>query len=84
MKMKLKNKKALITGISGDIGSAIARAFLNEGIYVGGTYFTNKPKETINNSRFYKCDIRKYKQVKSTVKKFLKDYKSGSQKTSKT
>ncbi len=40
--MSLKGKVALITGASGDIGGAIARALIVQGCDIAGTYVGNE------------------------------------------
>ena len=56
-------KAVIITGVSGDIGGAIAKAFDADGYVVVGTYFHSKNKaealkEELNNpSYFYKYDM---------------------------
>ena len=72
--MRLESKTVLITGISGGIGSAIARAFLDEGAYVGGTYF--KTESYIQGASTYQCDIREHEQVREVVEDFTAKHNS--------
>ena len=56
-------KAVIITGVSGGIGSALAKAFDSDGYSIVGTYFSNESEtknlesELNNPSFFYKYDM---------------------------
>ncbi|MBP6302247.1 MAG: SDR family oxidoreductase [Bacteroidia bacterium] len=60
--MDLKNKIAIVTGISKGIGKATAQQLLNKGCKVAGLG-RNAPDYTHENLIFISCDIRKHEQV---------------------
>ena len=82
MNNNLKNKTILITGASGDIGSACAELFLNEGAAVILHYHKNFKRikeitKKFSNSKIYiiKCDATKDYLVKKQFEILNKKYK---------
>jgi short-subunit dehydrogenase len=63
--MELRNKIAVITGISKGIGRALAMQLLEKGAIVAG-WGQNKPEYQHNNLHFFKTDIRDGTQVKES------------------
>ncbi|MBP5772902.1 MAG: SDR family oxidoreductase [Eubacterium sp.] len=67
-------KAVIITGVSGDIGGAIAKAFDEDGYVVVGTYFNSDSAverladELNNDSFFYKYDLRDSSFAENFVK----------------
>src|SRR3989344_412514 len=66
--MHLKNKTALITGGSSDIGRAIARRFIQEGANVI-VFGLKKPDYNV---KFYKVDVSKGEEIKKAIKNIKK------------
>ena len=67
MKNFYKNKRILITGVSGFIGKNLVHSLLNQGANISGTYLNNKPsfKKKI---KLFKVDLRLLKNCKKVCK----------------
>jgi NAD(P)-dependent dehydrogenase (short-subunit alcohol dehydrogenase family) len=81
--MKLKNKIAIVTGGSGGIGAAIARAYAKEGAIVvivnknhpeKGIEVANQIKQKGGLAQAIACDITKPDEVKSLVQQIIQEY----------
>lgn len=64
----------IITGVSGGIGSAIAKSFLNDGHTVYGTYLHNKP--VINSPNFKKVNCTNAIEVKQWIESISPNLKN--------
>ncbi len=60
--MDLKDKIAIVTGVSGGIGNATVKRLLGKGTVVAG-WGRNKPDITDDNFHFFKADVRNYEEV---------------------
>jgi NADP-dependent 3-hydroxy acid dehydrogenase YdfG len=69
--MDLNGKCVVITGVSRGIGSALVHQFLAKGCMVGGMGL-NDPKIAHQNFSFYKTDIRKSENVRTSFNSYLK------------
>lgn len=73
MDLKFKNKKILVTGVNGFIGSYLARRLLEEGASLYGFVMKNtsqaRIKELGKRVKIYYGDLSKYEDVRSCVKK---------------
>jgi len=69
--------KALITGISGFVGSHLAEFLLNKGYKVYGTFYDRSTFSNLNgfidNIKLFECDIRNYNSLKQIIKKIQPD-----------
>ncbi|MET0635031.1 MAG: SDR family NAD(P)-dependent oxidoreductase [Chitinophagaceae bacterium] len=64
----------IITGISGNLGSAVAKQFLNEGAKVTGTYTGNKPDGFDGTScKLYSVDLTNEDAAQKFVQQYLAD-----------
>ena len=71
-------KTIIITGASGGIGSAIAKAFSKQNNNLILFYNQNKPKfDNLKNCKveYVKCDLTKTEQIQSAISKTIKKYK---------
>ena len=83
-RFSVKNKNIVLTGSSGLLGSAYARALIERGanmalIDIKPQVSIKIKKEFANSSqnvRAYKCDLSKLSQIKTTFKKILNDFNS--------
>ena len=66
-------KAVLITGVSGGIGSACAKKFLDEGYVVFGLDYKT-PQYENKNLKFYKVDLTKEKEIQEAYKKNKDDF----------
>lgn len=71
--MELKNKVAIVTGVSKGIGLATAHALLNEGCKVAG-WSRTAPGIDHSDFRFYSTDIQSYESVKSAYSQTVADF----------
>ncbi|WP_422358878.1 NAD-dependent epimerase/dehydratase family protein [Reichenbachiella sp.] len=73
-----KKKNVLITGISGFIGSSIAKRLLDHGVQVSGTIRASsqldKLKEVENEIDFHVLDLENEKEVENLFQKVAPDY----------
>ncbi|MEM0117965.1 MAG: SDR family NAD(P)-dependent oxidoreductase [Conexivisphaerales archaeon] len=85
MKPLLEGKVCVVTGVSGDIGSEVARLFVNEGAEVIGTYNRSKEKalaikqELKNKGRMIKVvkvDVSEESEVKELFRTLEEENKS--------
>jgi 3-oxoacyl-[acyl-carrier protein] reductase len=60
----MDKKTVLITGVSRGIGKKLALHFASKGWNVCGCYKTNQPDFSIENAKFFQCDISKHEEVK--------------------
>ncbi len=84
--MLLKDKTAIITGASGDIGSVAALEFAKEGAKAIGVHYSSseakavelasKIKELGSNAIVLKADVSRAYDVKAMVRKFVDKFKS--------
>src|SRR6185312_8751824 len=81
--MKLKNKIAIVTGASGGIGAAIARAYAKEGATViivnknhpeKGVEVANQIKQTGGLAQAIACDITKPDEIKNLVWQIIQEH----------
>ena len=71
----LKNKKIIITGSSGQLGSEFVKAFLSFGSIVICIDIKKLKKFSHNNFYFYKADVSKFHQNKIIFNKIFKKHK---------
>src|SRR5947209_19103920 len=67
-------KVALVTGASGGIGWAAAKALSRAGYRVIGTSRSAKPNEVRDNITMLRCDVTSDEDVTRTVAKVLADF----------
>ena len=72
---KLKDKTVLITGSSGQLGSALCKAYLNLGANVIGIDITEKQKK-IDKVLYFNSDIKDQSSVNDLFNNIMKKYKS--------
>lgn len=60
MKNKLENKKVLVTGAAGFIGTNLIKKLSKLGANITGTIHSNSPKQNFNNVKYIKCDLTKH------------------------
>jgi 3-oxoacyl-[acyl-carrier protein] reductase len=70
----MEAKTALITGVSGGIGKALASVFSKNGWNIFGCYKNNEPDYAIPNSKFIKADISKHDEVKELIKNSIDEF----------
>jgi NAD(P)-dependent dehydrogenase (short-subunit alcohol dehydrogenase family) len=73
---KLKNKKIIITGSSGQLGSELVKAFLNFGSVVIGIDIKKIKNFSHKNFYFIKADISNSSKNKITFQKIFKKFKN--------
>ena len=61
--MKIKDKIAVVTGVSHGIGLATVKALLDKGVKVAG-WGRTKPELQHDNFHFFSCDVQQYESVK--------------------
>jgi short-subunit dehydrogenase len=71
--MKVKDKLAVVTGVSKGIGLAVAKALLQKGAQVAG-WSRTAPDLKHANFHFYKTDIKSQESVEDSYKKVVKDF----------
>jgi len=71
----LKNKKVIITGSSGQIGSFLVDTLINQGSMVIGIDVKKPKKKFGKNFRFYKADISDYNQNNLVFFEIFKKFK---------
>lgn len=71
----LKSKKIIVTGSSGQLGFEIVKTFLNLGSIVIGVDIKKLKNFTHDNFFFFKADISKFSQNKTTFQKIFKKHK---------
>ncbi|MBO6229576.1 MAG: SDR family oxidoreductase [Ruminiclostridium sp.] len=64
----LEGKKVLVTGISGGIGYACGKLFIDEGANVLGSYRTMKPELETLGAKLFQLDINDRDNIAKTVK----------------
>lgn len=74
--MELKNKLAIVTGVSKGIGLEVVKILLDKGVTVAG-WGRNQPDLSHSNFHFFTCDVAKEESVESayqhTIKKLGSD-----------
>ncbi len=70
----LSGKKALITGVSGGIGYAVARKFTAEGAQVLGSYRTVKPELEALGARLFALDTDDRDSIAKTIKSEVRTF----------
>lgn len=79
----IKNKRVLITGASGGIGSAMALLFADYGAHLGLHYWGNKKdaiellrqvREKTNEAELFRADFLKSEAPKHLIKSFMKKF----------
>ncbi len=70
----LSGKKALITGVSGGIGYAVARKFTAEGAQVIGSYRTMKPELEALGARLFALDTDDRNSIAKTIKSEVRTF----------
>lgn len=82
--MRLENKKIIVTGGAGGIGSATVRAYVKEGAKVGVIDWRDEEGEEVckhanelaqgpGHATYYHCDVSKRQEVFSTFEKIIAD-----------
>lgn len=71
--MDLKNKVAIVTGVSRGIGKATVEALLEKGAKVAG-WGRSKPEYEHKNFKFYKVDVGVLTQVQKVYQETCKDF----------
>ena len=82
--IKLKNKIAIVTGVSGDIGQAILKALSAENIKIIGISSDNKKREKIikklkkdkNVLDIIKCDLSNHKKIEKVCRQIIRKYRN--------
>lgn len=72
--MELKDKIAVVTGVSGGIGLATVKMLLEKGMKVAG-WGRNAPEIQHANFRFMECDVRRVDSVQMAYKQTLDHWK---------
>jgi NAD(P)-dependent dehydrogenase (short-subunit alcohol dehydrogenase family) len=72
---RLENKKIIITGCSGQLGSCLVDIFLKFGCKVIGLDINKPKKKNKNNFFFYQLDISNYKENNLTFDKIFRKFK---------
>ena len=73
--MELKDKVAVVTGVSKGIGLSVAHTLLDKGMKVAGWSRTKPPLEHPNFT-FYPVDLRSFAAVEQTFEATLQDFGS--------
>jgi short-subunit dehydrogenase len=71
--MKVKDKLAVVTGVSKGIGLAVAKALSEKGAKVAG-WSRTAPDLKHENFHFYKTDVKSQESVEDSYKKTVKDF----------
>ena len=73
----LNNKTVIITGVSGQLGSELAKKYLECGAFVIGIdkLFKKKFLSKHKNFIYYKVDLTEVKEIKSNFKKIINNHK---------
>jgi NAD(P)-dependent dehydrogenase (short-subunit alcohol dehydrogenase family) len=72
--MKNNNKIAVVTGICGGIGSAVAEALYDDGYTVAGFDIKDDEKEGHSKYKKYKIDVSSLEQVRGGMLEVFKEY----------
>ena len=70
----LEGKKVLVTGISGGIGLACAKLFIDEGAEILGSYRTMKPELEQLSAKLFQLDTSDRNSIARTVKTAIREF----------
>ena len=73
--MELKNKVAVVTGVSKGIGLSVARKFLEKGLKVAG-WSRTAPDITHPDFKFYQVDLRSFESIEKAFAATLQDFET--------